>query len=71
MTLGHRLYGGRVCDYQYFLLTGSSRRDRAARSTGKSRSTGTVPTQKTVNPLITHPNFSVHIDELQIYLISL
>lgn len=47
----------RVCDYQCFLLLGSSWRDRATGSAGKSRSTGTknCPVTVRVNPLIKQP----------------
>ena len=63
----------RSCEHYCFLLSGSSWRDRAPRTTGKSRSTGTVPTQTTVlllqefiHSLYIKYMYSSHIDMLQI-----
>lgn len=60
----HKFYGGRECDCDlYLLLTGSSWRNRAPRSTGKSRGAGTASIQKAcpvamgLNPLIINPDF--------------
>lgn len=63
MTWWHKFSGGRECDYLYVLLTGSSRRNWAPRSTGKSRGAGTASIQNaflvamSLNPPITNTEF--------------